>query len=341
VNVLAAREKAQQAVRRLLLAYSGVFLAVVSLAMLTPHVLGLGAGSPLAVLVCCVMPVVISLDKVISLRSDAGAQIVRGLGGRELNHETAALPEKRFLNVIEEVCIAAGLEPPQAYVLDGEVGINAFVAGNSQSDSVIAVTEGLLVQLNREELQAVVAQEVGHMVSGDQAINTWLLGSFEGLTRVTTGMLWTYQGLSRLLKDREAGAVLAVLAVLLLMGLSLAPGWVMALMSAGFGWLLASGMKAAAVRRMELLADAYSVQFTRNPQALASALASMNRVGARISRVGADRVGHMLLGNTTVSNYWGRMVRTHTSIEERIERIAPGYVPAALNSADEQGAHSP
>ena len=79
--------------------------------------------------------------------------------------------EKQFLNVVAEMATAAGMKPPTAYVVP-DADLNAFATGISPENSVIAVTEGLLSSLNRQELQAVVAHEMSHIKNYDMRLMT-------------------------------------------------------------------------------------------------------------------------------------------------------------------------
>ena len=94
-----------------------------------------------------------SLFKVVQLSSGGGAKVAESLDGRLVTRSTDDRLERRLLNVVDEMAIAAGIPVPKVYVLDNESGINAFAAGTSTSDAVVAVTRGTLEQLNRDELQ--------------------------------------------------------------------------------------------------------------------------------------------------------------------------------------------
>src|SRR5258706_4916603 len=83
--------------------------------------------------------------------AQGGSVVASNLGGRLVNSNTADPNERKLLNVVEEMAIAAGVPDPQVYVLDDEKGINAFAAGHSTSDAVITVTRGTLQFLTRDE----------------------------------------------------------------------------------------------------------------------------------------------------------------------------------------------
>src|SRR5205807_6305809 len=105
-----------------------------------------------------------SLYKIAELRSGGGA-VARMLGGRLISPVTSDPDEKKLRNVIEEMSLASGVPVPEIYVLDEEMGINAFAAGHATSDAAVCVTRGCMQLLNREELQGVIAHEFSHILN--------------------------------------------------------------------------------------------------------------------------------------------------------------------------------
>ena len=89
--------------------------------------------------------------------------------------------EQRLLNVVDEMAIASGVPAPKVYLLDAEPGINAFAAGFTTQQAVVAVTRGTLEQLTRDELQGVVAHEFSHILNGDMRLNLRLIGILHGI----------------------------------------------------------------------------------------------------------------------------------------------------------------
>src|SRR6266404_3750139 len=107
--------------------------------------------------------------------------VVLGLGGRLVDSNAHDPYERRLLNVVEEMAIASGVPVPAVYVLPEEPGINALAVGLDVSRSAIAVTDGCLKLLSRDELQGVVAHELSHLLNGDSRINLRLLGLVHGI----------------------------------------------------------------------------------------------------------------------------------------------------------------
>ena len=105
----------------------------------------------------------------------------RADGGKLLHPQTTDPDERRILNVVEEMAIAAGTPVPPVYLLENEDGINAFAAGHSPNDAVVAVTRGCVQTLSRDELQGVVAHEFSHILNGDMRLNLRLMGVLFGI----------------------------------------------------------------------------------------------------------------------------------------------------------------
>src|SRR5690606_34294433 len=103
--------------------------------------------------------------------SAGGSAVAESVGGRRIDPKTTDLNERRLLNVVEEMAIASGTPVPSVYVLDDEPAINAFAAGLTTSDAVVAVTRGTLEKLTRDELQGVIGHEFSHILNGDMRLN--------------------------------------------------------------------------------------------------------------------------------------------------------------------------
>ncbi|NTW76243.1 MAG: M48 family metalloprotease, partial [Syntrophaceae bacterium] len=105
-----------------------------------------------------------------------GGAVAKMLGGRCVAKSTNIPAERQLLNVVEEMAIAAGIPVPEVYILEKETGINAFAAGLTINDAAVAVTQGALEKLTRDELQGVVAHEFSHILNGDMRLNIQLMG---------------------------------------------------------------------------------------------------------------------------------------------------------------------
>src|SRR5499427_5222327 len=155
-----------------------------------------------------------SAFKVAQLAS-GGQAVALMLGGVEVPGTTADARQKRLLHVVEEMAIAAGVPVPPVYILD-EPGINAFAAGYAPGDAVVAVSQGCLEYLTRDELQGVVAHEFSHILNGDMRLNIRLIGLVFGIIvlAVTGRMLMLTGGRRRSSSERnDSRAALMMLGV--------------------------------------------------------------------------------------------------------------------------------
>lgn len=262
-----------------------------------------------------------SLYQVVALRAGGGTRVAESLGGRPLMQETDDLSERRLLNIVEEMAIASGTPVPPVYLLD-EPGVNAFAAGYLPGDAVIGVTRGAVEQLNREQLQGVIAHEFSHVLNGDMRMSIRMIGILHGILLLSLigHMLLRsirFVGSSRSSNsDRgNAGVVMALVV----------SGLVLIVLGA-IGSFLGGLIKASVSRQREYLADASAVQFTRNPSGLAGAL---KRIGG-LSRHGLLRhpnaavASHMYFAQGVYEGLTG-LLATHPPLEKRIRSIEPSW----------------
>ena len=254
-----------------------------------------------------------SLYKMVAL-SGGGADVARSVGAVPVGSDTTDPARKRLVNVVEEMAIAAGIPVPAIFVMEGEPGINAFAAGYSPSDAAIAVTQGTLDVLNRDELQGVIAHEFSHIFNGDMRLNLRLTGLLHGILLIAL----VGRGMMRV-SSRGDGKGAAFL---------VSTGFAMFVV--GFiGVLCARIIKAAVSRSREFLADASAVQFTRNPSGIGGALKKIAAGdGSVLARTEAEEVSHMLFA-TGIS--YTSLMATHPPIEDRIRAIEPRFDPRELD----------
>lgn len=252
-----------------------------------------------------------SLFKVQQL-SQGGAAVAQLLGARPVMADTPDRLEKQLRNVVEETAIASGTPVPGVYVMDGEAGINAFAAGFTPSDAVVAVTRGCLEQLNRDELQGVIAHEFSHVANGDMRLNIRLMGVLHGILCIAlAGRILLRSGFHTSGRSRGKGGGGAA-AIVAFGGSLVAIGFI--------GVLFAKLIKAAVSRQREFLADASAVQFTRNPAGIAGALKKIGGFGSKLQSPQAEAASHMLFGNG-LGRSWLSALATHPPLAERIARI--------------------
>jgi len=187
-------------------------------------------------------------------------------------HKIAKSDNPTLYNVVEEMCIASGISRvPDIYVID-DAAPNAFATGRDPQHASVAVTAGLLETLNREELQGVVAHELGHVANRDVLYMMMvgvMLGAIVLLADVGTRVMF-YGGGRRRTSSREGGQGQAVILILAVVLMILAP-------------LIAQLVYLAVSRRREYLADACSALYTRYPEGLASALEKISHSTAQLA----------------------------------------------------------
>jgi heat shock protein HtpX len=165
----------------------------------------------------------------------------------------------RYHNLVEGLCIAAGLPKPRLYVVD-DPAPNAFATGRNPKHAAVAVTTGLLEKMNRVELEGVLAHELSHVRNYDILVTTIAVTAVGAIALMADlGLRFMWFGGREGRRDNNDGGIGVILAILSLALLILAP-------------FIAQLMQFAMSRRRELLADASGVQLTRYPPGLISAL---------------------------------------------------------------------
>ena len=258
-----------------------------------------------------------SLQRIAELSKGGGAVAVR-LGGRLVNGTTRDLAERRYLNVVQEMALASGLPVPLCFVIDGDETINAFAAGNTPQDAAVGVTRGALRNLDRDELQGVIAHEFSHIGNGDMRLNLRIIGTVAGLTALAQfGYILIRVGFNSGSSRKNHTWPLAV------------AGLVVVLVGLG-GVFFARVIQASVSRQREYLADASAVQFTRNPLGLASALRKVaGLAGAQREASSAElEAQHMFFAGP--AGFLEALFSSHPPIADRIRRIDPafdGHIP--------------
>ncbi len=257
-----------------------------------------------------------SLFKWAAMRQ-GGAAIAESVGARALNPNTTDLHERRLLNVVEEMAIASGVPMPAVYVMDEEPGINAFAAGLTTSDAAVTVTKGTLEKLTRDELQGVIGHEFSHILNGDMRLNVRVTAVIFGILVIGLmgrGLLYSLR-YGRVRSDRKGGGIALVLAI----GLAL-------LIIGYVGYFFGRLIQAAVSRQREFLADASSVQFTRNPGGITGALKKIGgyTLGSDVLNHDASQFSHFFFAQAFRSNFGG-LWATHPALGERIRAVDPKW----------------
>ncbi len=232
-----------------------------------------------------------------------GIQFASRMGAREARPGVSHA-EQRLCNVVDELCIAAHMPRPQVMVVQRAEAINAFAAGWDVADAVVAVTQGALDYLTREELQGMVAHELSHLHEGDTRLKMRLTGMVFGLE-----LVYNFGD-----EMREHGG--------------LAWWFGSAVMLAGSaGWLTGRLLKAAVSRQREHLADARAVQWTRSKDGLGGVLRKVMAqrrsasAGSGLGGLAHPAVQHLLLVDVPGGSALERRLDAHPTLEARVQRI--------------------
>ncbi len=238
-------------------------------------------------------------------------------GARQIQHEDYPV----LFNVVEEMAIAAGLpKPPKVYIMDSDAP-NAFAVGTPE-ESAVAVTSGLLMRLNRDELQGVVAHEIGHVVNNDTRFMTLAGVMVAAIVLIADLFLRSmiYGGGRRRRSGRGGGGGGGIVIIIGLLFAVLAP-------------IAAQLLYFACSRRREYLADACAARFTRYPPGLAGALGKIAMSTSRMQKVNRA-LAPMFTVNPRKGAAAVSLFSTHPPTEDRIRILGSMGTGAAYGDYD-------
>lgn len=204
--------------------------------------------------------------------------------------------------MVERLSSRANIPTPRVYIVPGS-NANAFATGRDPENAAVAVTEGILNILPKEELEAVLAHELTHIINRDtltQAVSATVAGAISFLAQMLSYSLW-FGGNSR---DGDRGAN----PLGMLLTVTLAP-------------LAASVIQLAISRTREFSADAGAAKLTGNPRALARALQRLDSSARQMPMQANPAFEPLLIINPLSGEFLGNLFRTHPSTEARIEAL--------------------
>lgn len=239
-----------------------------------------------------------------------GSYVAESVGAELVDPETRDFKERQLLNIVEEIALATSLPIPPVYILDAKE-INAFAAGTSPDNAAITVTTGCLNLLNRDELQGVLAHEFGHIYNRDMTIGMRVAAMIMGFFIISYIGLRLLQGASysRRREGEKGGNPIMIIALIFLV-------------AGAITWFFGSILQAMVSRQREYLADACSVQFTRNPEGIANALKKIaNSTVSDMPRSGQP-FAHLYFNEHP--SFWSRIFATHPPLQDRIAAIEGG-----------------
>ena len=227
-------------------------------------------------------------------------------GAREVDRNE----EPVLYHVVEDMAMVAQIPMPRVYVIDDQ-GLNAFATGSNPQNAAVAATSGLLDIMNREELEAVIGHEVSHIRNLDIRISTIAVALASAITLLSSMagrmMWWGGASRSRRNSDRDSGGLEVIMLVISLLAIVLAP-------------LAATLVQLAISRQREFLADASSVELTRNPQGMINALLKLENSQPMTHHVD-DASSALYINDPQKRGFLKKLFYTHPPISERIERL--------------------
>lgn len=251
--------------------------------------------------------------------------------------EPATAEQKQLMNVVEEMAIASGLPRPRVWVVP-DADPNAFATGRDAASASIAVTEGLLARLSRDELQAVVAHEMAHVRNLDVRLMTLLAGMVGAIALLSDGMGRMIGRGGRVVGrvpsvrggSGKGNPLAVVILVLWLLTLVVAP-------------VISRILAMAVSRKREYLADATGAQLTRNPMALASALEKLDGAAAATQSISRG-AAHLCIVDpapgvlSSREGFLADFIASHPPIRQRIIRLkGMGYQQAKREAVETTG----
>lgn len=221
-------------------------------------------------------------------------------GAREIQKKDNPI----FWNVVENLCISAGLPMPRVYVID-DLAPNAFATGRDPQHSSVAVTTGLLEKLDKTELEGVIAHELSHVGNYDirlMMIVVVLVGVIAMISDLFIRVRFWFGGGDD--NNSGSGTIWLVIAIVTAI---LAP-------------IIATLVQLAISRKREFLADSTGALMTRYPEGLASALEKISQYKKPMQRVSSS-TSHLFISNPfgKTGSYFSKILSTHPPIEERIK----------------------
>ena len=222
--------------------------------------------------------------------------------------EISKAENPRLWRIVENIAISQGMPMPKVYVIP-DPAPNAFATGRDPEHAIVAATSGLLEIMDDKELQGVMAHEMAHVKNYDIRVSTIVFGlvSAIGLLADFAIRMAFYSNFNRDSRDGNAAAIQLAF-------------WAVGIVAAIIAWLIGPLVSAAVSRQREYLADATSVDMTRYPEGLASALDKLGQYGRPMRRP-SKSMAHMYISDPVKPGFVERMFSTHPPIGARIERL--------------------
>ena len=226
-------------------------------------------------------------------------------GAREVSEQEA--PE--IYHIVQDMAMVAPIPMPRVYIVE-DPSPNAFATGSKPENAAVAATTGILQIMNREELEGVIGHEVSHIRNYDIRISTIAVALASAITMLSSlaGRMMWFGGGRRSSNDRDNDSGLGIILLIVsLIAIVLAP-------------LAATLVQLAISRQREFLADASSVELTRNPQGMINALLKLDRSEPMEHHVDDARAA-LYISDPKKEGGLKKLFYTHPPISERVERL--------------------
>lgn len=209
--------------------------------------------------------------------------------------------DPRLWRTVENLAITEGLPMPKVYIMN-DLAPNAFATGRDPHHAAVCATTGLLKAMDDQELEGVMAHELGHVKNYDMRVNT-IAFALAGIISMIADFFWhiTFWGGSNNRNNNQLMNILAIVAVIL------AP-------------IAAMLIQMAISRRREYLADATGALTTRYPDGLASALEKIGKYGSTLKRPNTA-TAHMFFANPLSGKALAGLFATHPPVEKRVAAL--------------------
>jgi heat shock protein HtpX len=220
-------------------------------------------------------------------------------------HEIQKSDDPRLYRIVENLSITNGMPMPKVYVINDDAP-NAFATGRDPQHAVVAATTGLLAIMDDDELEGVMAHELGHVQNYDIRVSTIVFGLVVAVGFIADILLRFsfFSGGNRNNNNNGGNPVVMILGIAALI---ISP-------------LVAGIVQAAVSRQREYLADATGAMTTRHPDALASALGKLATYGRPVRRQNSS-MAHMWIADPNKPGLIDKLFSTHPPIAERVERL--------------------
>src|SRR3989339_252288 len=261
-----------------------------------------------------VIAIIVGVASVLGSYYGGDKVVLYSTGARPVN--PLELKERQFQNIVEEVKIASGLPMPKVYIIP-DPDPNAFATGRNPVNASIAITQGLLNKLNRDELQGVVAHEMSHIRNYDIRLVTVVAAMVGAVVLLSDwsgrAMRWSGRGRSSSSSRKSGGGAALIMFAVWLLFIILAP-------------IIAQMMAMAISRKREYLADASGAELIRNPCALDNAMLKIEESSAPTKSIKRG-VAHLCIADpldrslTAKEGFVANLFATHPPMRERIYRL--------------------